>query len=157
MYSFFFTCLQHEFMHFLISEMCNVVHHFEIFAYESLATFVLSRNDPKLLLIDGCRHNNPCMLIFIYPATHHCEHSLEHTWPHGGCRHCCDGSDADVAACKKARAKAAACCDDHADGDKGGNDGADAAGTGIKFQVVNASGGQCQASNIHGQGGQQQQ
>ena len=42
--------------------------------------------------------------------------------------HCCDGSDADVAACNKARAKTAACCDDNADGDNGGNDGADAAG-----------------------------
>ena len=58
---------------------------------------------------------------------------------------------------KKARAKVAACCGDHGDGDKGGNDGGNAAGTGIKFQMVNASGGQCQALNIHGQGGQQQQ
>ena len=116
-----------------------------------------SINIPNLLPIDGCRHDNPCMFFSINLATHHREHVVEHTWPHGRCRHCCDGSDADVAACKKARAKVVACCGDHGDGDKGGNDGGDAAGTGIKFQMVNASGGQCQALNIHGQGGQQQQ
>ena len=56
---------------------------------------------------------------WIYPAARHCEHLVEHTRQLGRCRHC-------RGACKKARTKTAASCDDNAD--NSGNDGADAAG-----------------------------